>query len=300
MIVVRLKGGLGNQMFQYAAGMRLAHIHDSTLKLDVSFLNDYGNAEGITPRDLSLDAFDLDLVIANPDECRISQLHSKPFKRFIYRHFVKTEYPNTYYLEKKLSYNPSVRALPDNTFLDGYFQDERYFSDIGTTIQNGFRNPSAVNNLPSETEKLSEEIQSCNSVCLHVRRGDYVSNPTTSSFHGVCSLGYYETALQMIRERNSIDKIFVFSDDVEWCRANFPQSEALIVVGDAHSGHRSSVHLWLMSLCKHFVIANSSFSWWAAWLGDHPDKIVVRPSRWFLSEDLSKVDICPSSWISVP
>jgi hypothetical protein len=299
MIVVRLKGGLGNQMFQYAAGMRLTHIHGSTLKFDLSCIQNRENMQQ-THRDFSLDAFHVDLNYSTFNETRISHWHRNPVKRLILKCFGTSNTPTVYYEENDLSYCPGVLNLPDNCYLNGYFQDERYFSGISPLIRNIFMNPIAISDLGSSTHELAEEIHSCQSVCLHVRRGDYVSNQTASAYHGICSVRYYEKALKVISEHKHIDKIFVFSDDPDWCRENFPRADSLVVVGDEHSGYRSSLHLWLMSLCKHFVIANSSFSWWAAWLGDSPEKIVVRPAVWYQAKNLSAVDPCPISWVSVP
>jgi hypothetical protein len=106
--------------------------------------------------------------------------------------------------------------------------------------------------------------------------------------------------LEKLRSRSVHSPVFIFSDDVKWCRENYKESEELTVVGDEHAGPRSSLHLWLMTLCQHFVIANSSFSWWAAWLGENPNKIVVRPLRWFQTPELRDIDICPLGWLIIP
>jgi hypothetical protein len=132
-----------------------------------------------------------------------------------------------------------------------------------------------------------------------VRRADYVTNPVMNRCHGVCSLDYYERGLAKLRSLGVTGKIFVFSDDEDWCRENFRDASQFEIVGNEHAGPRASTHFWLMTLCQHFLIANSSFSWWAAWLSDNPRKIVVRPSQWLQVQELKDVDICPPGWIKV-
>ncbi len=141
--------------------------------------------------------------------------------------------------------------------------------------------------------------ETANTVSLHIRRGDYVSNPHTNSIHGTCSLQYYQQALQLIEQKYPKLNLFVFSDDPEWTQAHIQSSHPMVFVN--HNGSETAHEdLHLMSLCQHNIIANSSFSWWAAWLNQYPDKIICYPDPWFRGGNLDTSDLCPDSWHEVP
>ena len=299
MIVVRLMGGLGNQMFQYAAGLRLAHRHRTELKLDLSFLIDCSPRKNFAYRDFDLVVFKFPILRASPKEIRqFRSLRPSGSKNFL-RHFANKLMGRHYYLENHLAFDPSVLELPDETYLEGYFQNESYFSNIEHIVRQRFRLAPDETKLPAATRRLADKIRSDDTVCLHVRRTDYVTNPLTNRYHGVCSLHYYERALAKSRSLGMTGKVFVFSDDEAWCRENFRDTSQFQIVGNEHAGPRASTHLWLMTLCRHFLIANSSFSWWAAWLSENPSKTVVRPSQWFQAQGLKDIDICRPDWIKV-
>jgi hypothetical protein len=301
MILVRFMGGLGNQMFQYAAALRLASRHNTTLKLDLSFLYDH-TLQGHTFRDF-------DLVIFNPTEEKASAREVREFRRLHKRTFrtrlkklvrrLTLRPARHYFVETHAAFDPAVLELPDETFLEGYFQNERYFSDIIPEIRRRFKLQPDETQLPPATRALADKIRADNGVCLHVRRGDYVTNASSMKVIGFCTLDYYQKALAELRARGINRPVYIFSDDINWCRENFPESDELTVVGDEHAGPRSATHFWLMTLCRDFVIPNSSFSWWAAWLSDSPNKTVIRPSRWFRAPELRDVDICPAAWLKV-
>ena len=130
---------------------------------------------------------------------------------------------------------------------------------------------------------------------MHIRRGDYVSNPTTNKLHGTCSLEYYHNAVDIIAAKVSNPHFFIFSDDHEWARNNFKIDYPLTFVAHNNAG-KNYEDMRLMSLCKHHIIANSSFSWWGAWLGSNPKKIVCAPRGWFKDKSLNTNDIIPSDW----
>jgi hypothetical protein len=295
MIIVCFKGGLGNQMFQYAAGLRLAKHHNTVLKLDLAFLLDR-TQRGFTSRDFDLAIFDPSESEAAADEVQQFRLASKGrLKKFVSKLMRRH-----YHLEKHLAFDPNVLDLPDDTYLEGFFQDERYFADIAQTIRERFRLAPDEAKLSVETQHIADEIRSRHGICLHVRRGDYVTNPTASKIHGCCSLDYYNNALKELRLREADGPVFVFSDDTAWCRENFKESAEFIVVGNEHAGPRSSTHFWLMSLCHNFVISNSSFSWWAAWLGQRSGSIICCPTPWFEDAEFTNPEICPGSWTKIP
>ena len=195
-----------------------------------------------------------------------------------------------------VAFNPAVLELPDNTYLDGFFPSPRYFSEIQDVLRQdfSFREP-----LAKECLGMAEQIAANNSVCVHVRRGDYVANVETSRTVGVCPLSYYRDAVDVLRGRGVRDPhFFVFSDDVSWCRENLSFDAPVTFVGEEYAGKGGAQHFRLMTACRHFIIPNSSFSWWPAWLSvAAPDKVVIAPKVW------SRVDIganlVPDSWATV-
>jgi hypothetical protein len=300
MIIVRLMGGLGNQMFQYAAALRLAMKHRTKLKLDCTFLMDRTPRKHFTYRDFDLGIFGFPVEPAIPMEVRrfrrLIERNTRTLSERIADRFVR----RTAFLEKGPFFDHRILQLPDETYLEGYFQDERYFADIGPAVRERFRVAPDEATLPVDTRRLATQIQAANSVCIHVRRGDYASDPVIGSVHGLCRPDYYERGLAEVRKRSRAGPIFVFSDDEIWCRSHFAGIPDTTVVGREHAGPKASTHLWLMTLCRHFIIANSSFSWWAAWLSDSANKVVVRPTPWFQSPIYQQADICPPAWITVP
>jgi hypothetical protein len=176
----------------------------------------------------------------------------------------------------------SHQILRGDLYLDGWWQDERFFSDYAMDVRKAFRFSRDLN---CESRALAEHIHTVvDSVFVHVRRGDYVSNPATQIFHGVCSLTYYLEGLAMIRQQRPDARFFIFSDDPDWCRDQFGHDSSLIFVDSTNSEGSAGDHLQLMTLCRHAIISNSSFSWWGAWLIEGEAKQVVAPSRWYADE----------------
>lgn len=299
MVIVRLMGGLGNQMFQYAAGLRLAHRRRTELKLDLSFLLDHSPRENAVYREFDLSVFNFRTSTASPAEIRRFRCLRHRGSKNVLRRIASTLRQRHYYREQQLTFDSDVLELPEETYLEGYFQNERYFVDIERMIRQQFRLTPDESGLQAATLRLADRIRTDDAVCLHVRRADYVTNPLASRIHGTCSLNYYERGIEKLRSLGISGKIFVFSDDDDWCRKTFRDASHFEIVGKEHAGPRASVHLWLMTLCRHFLIANSSFSWWAAWLSDYKEKIVVRPSPWFKAQELYEIDICPEEWIKI-
>jgi hypothetical protein len=289
MIIVKLMGGLGNQMFQYALGRSLSMRHGTNLKLDLSFLE--GEQQGNTPRKFELDRFCIAAekatrweIISMKESC-ISRLEAAVVRLILNKTICLK------YKEKFFCFDPLVLTLPDNTYLDGFWQSERYFYDISNIIRNDFtvRNP-----LNADALCLSEEIRTVNSVSLHIRRGDYVTDTRTRNVHGVCNLEYYSNAEKLVSQTIRNPHFFVFSDDPDWAARNLKLNFPVTIV----NRHINSAHedLNLMSLCRHHVIANSSFSWWGAWLSNSPEKIVVAPKSWFTDSSINTSDLIPSGW----
>jgi len=289
MIIVKLMGGLGNQMFQYAAAKALAEHHGVLLKVDLSFLNDRSAKENFTFREYELSCFDTSIEIASKDEISIFN----PKNRF-YRYmmtFLGISMPLHYY-EQSFKYYELFNQLPKETLLEGYFQSEKYFIQIKPLLLENFKwlSPASGINL-----KLIESIQTVNSVSLHIRRGDFVENKVINSFHGLCDINYYERAISEINNSMKNPTFFIFSDDIKWAKKKFDLIPSVIFI-DHNKGKESYWDMRLMSLCNHNIIANSSFSWWAAWLNKNPNKIVITPSFWFRNPDINTMDLIPLNW----
>lgn len=294
MIIVKLMGGLGNQMFQYAAGRRLSLLNNTQLKLDISSLS----AKGNTPRDYELKHLSINAVIATAAEIDLLRwqgvgLVLKLLSAGLRLVGKKCPLPSDY-REPHFRFDPSFSVSPDDRYLDGYWQSEKYFDACTVEIRDEFavRDPLEGRNL-----ELAELISETESVSLHVRRGDFVNNAEASNYHGICGLEYYDHAIKRISEDVSHPAFYVFSDDPTWVKANLviPFPTTFI----SHNASRGHEDLRLMSLCKHNIIANSSFSWWGAWLNQNSDKIVVAPSRWFTNPKIDTRDLLPESWLRI-
>jgi len=274
MVIVRLMGGLGNQMFQYAMGRALAHARQAPVKVDFELL------KADAKRTYALDGWNVSAPVATPFEVlRIRAANKlswklKPSAPFYVRPVLR---------EQTFLFDPDALRAPQRCLLIGYWQSEKYFKNIEATIRQEFTLRIAPGD---KTQEVARAIQSCNSVCVHVRRGDFISEPHTQQAHGTCSLEYYRQAAEYIAQRIPDLRFFVFSDNAQWVRENLALGVPITVIdhnppGDGHAPGREHEDMWLMSLCKHAVLANSSFSWWGAWLNPVRDRIVVAPRQWF-------------------
>ncbi|MEW6386379.1 MAG: alpha-1,2-fucosyltransferase [Thermodesulfobacteriota bacterium] len=288
MIVVRLLGGLGNQMFQYALGRRLAIKNGVSLKMDIGTLG--VELPGGTTRNYGLHAFNIKAHLASPEEIvfRPSQADdgvSQTGNRTGLKSFS----------ERQFNFDPEILNLPDHVYLQGFWQTEKYFKPIEEVIRKDFR----VKIPPSEANKrMIDIITGKNSVSLHIRRGDYVWDEKTQQIHGNCSLDYYARAVKLMGEKHRDMHLFVFSDDMGWAKNNFRSDYPLTLV-DINDDSHNYEDLRLMSLCQHQIIANSSFSWWGAWLNRNPDKLVIAPRQWFAHTGFNTCDLIPDDWLKI-
>jgi hypothetical protein len=197
------------------------------------------------------------------------------------------------YVERFKQFDKAVLSLPDNTYLDGFWQSEKYFADIRKTLLKEF----SFKTKPSTTNaKILKAINNCESVSLHVRRLDYVTNKSTQAIHGFVSLEYYKRAIA--RMSATVDKphFFVFSDEPAWAKENLKIDSPVTYVDHNKKGFED---MRLMRACKHNIVANSSFSWWGAWLNDNPGKIIIGPEKWFNDISMNASDIIPSGWVKL-
>ncbi|MFN8447792.1 MAG: alpha-1,2-fucosyltransferase [Anaerolineae bacterium] len=189
-------------------------------------------------------------------------------------------------------FEPDFLNTPKDVYLQGYFQNERYFKSIESLIRQDFVVPTPFD---SRNGEMAERIRRVQSVSLHIRRGDYATNAETRSIHGLLPLDYYQTAVQHIAKSVDQPHFFVFSDDPVWAcdhlRLDFP-----LTVVDYNGAERDFEDMRLLSLCQHHIIANSSFSWWGAWLCENPDKIVCAPKRWLQDTRYDTDEVVPATW----
>ena len=279
MIIVRLNGGLGNQMFQYAAGRAAAIRVSDKLKLDVSTFEKINTN---TPRSYALGVFNIVENFAPPNE--ILGLTPSFFSK-------KFGFPKKSYLFEKEGSLSSLSNIPKDAYLDGYWQSEKYFKDKEDFVRADF---TPKNPLSSSALKMQTNIQKVNAISVHIRRGDYAQNPITHAYHGTCSPEYYQKAISYIREKIINPSFFVFSDDIMWVKENISfENEPTFYVSDYNI--HDYEELLLMSTCKHHIIANSTFSWWGAWLNPSKNKIVIAPQKWSIKNNPE--NIVPSSWL---
>lgn len=287
MIAVRLMGGLGNQMFEYATAKSLALTHNTHLVLDLSHYEN--QPENEVPRSYELDCF---RIKAKTSTEPIEKIVGK---RSGFRKLIPTN-PNLV-LEKAFYFNREVLEAPNNSLLVGYWQSEKYFDNHIVELRKDF---TFKNPLSPAKQKVAQEIASKDHpVSLQVRRGDFVSHHGSSNFHGALGLDYYDNAVKEIAKTVTGPHFFVISDDPEWCRENikldYPTTFVDHIPGTGHEDMN------LMSRCEHHIIANSTFSWWGAWLNPNPNKIVIAPVQWFKDPAMKgqDKDVVPGSWIRV-
>lgn len=284
MIIMKIWGGLGNQMFQYATGKALSARLQQPLKLDTGF---YAMDTEATKRELQLDVFNDAYSVATTSEIKrvLGLISFKVVKKFF------RKYSNRYLEDPSFVYNPKVDKIRSNAYLEGYWQSYKYFAAYRDMILRTFTFPEQIK---SRVNGIAGTMQGQVTASVHIRRGDYVTNQATNAFHGTCDLNYYNSAIAYLRERYPDLYILVFSDDIPWVKENLQVPGKHLFVENIN-GHPAE-DMYLMSRCNHNIIANSSFSWWGAWLNDHKDRIVIAPQKWF-NADMPTHDLIPKEWI---
>ena len=290
MVIVKLIGGLGNQLFQYAAARRVAYINNVPLRLDTSRFERY------PLRKYSLNHFNIAADMASSDEIALLK-GGRNIKGILgrYAERLKPYHKRRVVRERSLNFDPNILKVSGDVYLEGYWGSEKYFKDIETTIREELKirtEPSAVNTA------MAERISQVPAVSMHIRRADFISNPRTHRFHGVCSLDYYNTAVDKIAQMVEKPHFFVFSDDPQWGQENL-KLEYPITFVTHNSADQDYEDLRLMSLCRYHITANSTFSWWGAWLSTNKDKIVIAPSKWFTGLRSDPKDLFPEGWIRI-
>jgi hypothetical protein len=304
MIITCLTGGLGNQMFQYAAGLALAERRRTALKLDVGWFREDPAHEAHNRYALS--CFNITEQFATDDEIdRVRGVKLTHTERWLvslahalrlYRFARSNAAPSNWHQPPTFRFYPQLLEQPDNTYLSGMFQSEKFFAPVANLLRLhfSFRYPP-----PPEAAALAERIRSGPSAAMHFRRGDYVRNPGFAREIGALDLGYYHRAVHLLRERSPEATLYIFSDDIEAVAREFTPPGPHVFVRCVQPWHFWD-ELRLMSLCDHIAIANSTFSWWAAWLNPSPTKLVIAPELWFANSTHDSSDVVPAGWTRVP
>lgn len=286
MIIVRLVGGLGNQLFEYAAGRAVSLRTGAPLRLDISaYAKD-------SAREFRLDRFGIQATIASDVEIRAflgPGLRSPRTRAWLLLQRLLPYSRRTIVLERGHPFNRGLLEVSDRVYLVGYWQSERYFAQAAEVLR---RELVVTASMDPANEEMARRIEACQSVSLHIRRGDYVTNPL---YGGICTPDYYRQAAARIASVVDSPRLFVFSDDMGWVRSNLLLDLPMTFVTQNDASHDYE-DLRLMSMCKHHIMANSSFSWWGAWLRDSPEEIVIAPRKWFNDPSRDTRDLLPDRW----
>lgn len=291
MIIVKLSGGVGNQLFQYAAARRLSLKRHVALKFDVSGFASEAN------RRYALHTFQVKGIIASRREIEGATQEWIPGRR--HQPAIWLERYGVYVLPRLYkhldpSFMPELLNASARAYLEGYWQSEHYFYDCQDVLRKELQFQRAWR---PEILSIAESCRTSRSVSLHVRRGDYLANAANLATHGLCSLEYYQQALQWLMARGTYDRLVVFSDDPSWA-ASALKADVPIMIASNHTLDEFE-DLFLMTQCTAHVIANSSFSWWGAWLSASPSDCIVGPARWFADTKLDASTIMPASWVKL-
>lgn len=300
MIIVKITGGLGNQMFQYVLGRSLSIKQKCDLKLDLSWYREYdkivdtNDPNKATKRDYLLKYFNISGQIL--PSWYLSMIKKNSLLRK-YHPKVARIIPNKLFdynvlIENNFSWTNIKNQT--NYFAIGYWQQSLYFEKHKDVINQDFR---LINPMTFVNRQYLDQISSTNSVAIHIRRGDLISKPSGAELQPTCTLEYFYSGITIILNKVKDLSLFIFSDDMEWCKNHFKNKHPIIFVDSIGNDHE---HFYLMSQCKYQVIANSTYSWWAAWLNHYPDKIIVAPKNWYHDAQLNESAMfIPNNWIRI-
>ena len=293
MITVKLKGGLGNQLFQYAFGRAISLKLETPLRLDLSHYKSQEAKD--TNRYYQLDKFHIQADITDfKENGKIKTIHDL-FKK------IKSKIKNTASPYSNYAFNPDDLNVKDESILEGFWQSEKYFKDIEMVLRHDLRIKDKLGTKAAVFKDRIKQVKDHGGVSasLHIRRGDYVTNKYANVYHGLLDLSYYQRAISTIQAKlcHKPLVLFIFSDDIAWVKENLKTETPYVCVSRPEI--QDHEELLLMSLCDHNIIANSSFSWWGAWLNASKNKIVVAPKNWVKDPLANTSDVVPFDWIRV-
>jgi len=289
MKIIDVNGGLGNQMFQYAFGRSLAIHFDTDLKLDLTSFQTY------ELREFQLDKFNVSYSKAtdkDKNKYKINLKLIKYLKYLIKRSKVlrNIKFGKTYFEKQGFAFDSNVFTSNCIYFI-GYWQSFKYLENIRDILLKDFTLKYEMNDLNTNMLSLINET---NSISLHIRRGDYILNSHTNNIHGTCSLDYYHKAIELTSQKVDNPVYYLFSDDIEWVKENLKNKFPTHYID--FNNDTPERDIILMSKCKHNIIANSSFSWWGAWLNNYSNKIIIAPKKWVNNNNINTVDLIPKDW----
>ena len=288
MIVVKIIGGLGNQLFQYSYAKSLQQ-KGYKVKIDISAFKSYKLHGG----------YFLDGYLIDIEEATVRDLSLYRAPNIITKLKRKIGLENINFIEEDVFFFSENLLLPkDDSYIEGYFQSEKYFLVIRDVI---LKQISLKKNLSAYGVSIQKKISACNVSCsIHIRRGDYLTNAATNKLHGVLNLDYYRSSIELLEKRFSNNiQYFIFSDDIEWAADNLKINNSTLIENDLSRDPNEDIYL--MSLCSHNIIANSSFSWWGAWLNKNLHKNVFAPKAWVLENKINELTfhLIPNNWTRV-
>lgn len=278
MIIVKLMGGMGNQMFQYALGRNLSLKYNVPLKIDLSFLNRRDFGPNFTYRNYDLDIFN---IFEDFDLSNVGKI-------------LTIKEPHFHYYENILNLVDNLLKQGNSVLLDGYWQSPFYFKEYESQIKKDFEFKDNVINSEKHIVEMLNKITSCDSVLVNIRRTDYLNN----NFHGVMGIDYINQAKNIIESIVKTPHYFIFSDDIDWCKENIHINN-MTIVDHTYKGNKFNYYLQLMKNCKYCIIPNSSFAWWSSWMNTFEEKIIITPKQWFNDKNINTNDLIPSNWIRI-
>ena len=288
-ITTQIQGGLGNQLFQYATGKALSERLGGQLLVDIGWFNH--EWIDVTPREFLLPFLKVQLEttqvsppIQSPRRWRRIAQEILPLKPYVLK-------------DRPYRFNPAITQFKpyanQDIYLMGYWQSFRYFDSIRQDLINEIR---PINQLSAQYQIYLEKIKGCLSAMIHIRRGDYVNLPVAAKVHGFLGLDYYQNGMRLLLENDIHTHFFVFSDDLDWAKANLPHQEKITYIETTDEKTAPIQELFLMTQCRRHLIANSSLSWWSAWLSVDQNPHVIAPKRWTNDIDKEWDDLLPSHW----
>ena len=293
MIVVKLQGGLGNQLFQYAFAKSLSYSTGIPFSIDITELE--AGKDFIKERRYALSVFNVNPRIINKSDYRHYTLDRKYPRLSAFRRRLGIFTPKIAKQASDLSLFDPLPWVKEDVYFDGFFQSEKYFLNCSQSIKDELKLKIP---LGQEAAKVVDQITKTQSVILQIRRGDYATNPKTQVHFGLTNKEYFDSSLKYL-ESNNIKNIelFIISDDIEWCKQNLNFTYPTHFVSKPEI--KDYEEIIIMNNAKHLIISNSTFGWWGAWLNNNKDKTVIAPKEWFKNKNLKQDDIVPPSWIRI-
>jgi hypothetical protein len=289
MIIVKIYGGMANQLFQYAAGYALSLHHAAPLKLDISYFQEKNSD---TKRAFALDKFAIDYELASQEE--IDQVFKFRTIDYAWNKLMPLN-KKRFYGEKKPGFNELFFELPKSVYLRGYFQSDKYFLNCKRSLLEQYK--IKTNNFP-HLLPLAATLSNTNTVALHIRLGDYL-NPTLSGIMAPFNADYYKKAMEQIQKNISNPKFYIFSDQIQLAKDLLSLNEVDATFVDESITKNAAEDFYLMQSCQHQIIANSTFSWWAAYLNENNHKIVIAPTKWYKDHFVDATHLYPDNWVVI-